>query len=131
MEHTNPQFDIKMVIEENFLLVIASGIYSLIKANNLFKFAIDNGVSQNKSNILIDVINISGSIPFFDRFKYSEFLANYVGMNAATKIIRVAVAGQEPIVHKEKFGETAAVNRGANVRVFTDMNKALIWVNEK
>lgn len=129
MENTNSQFDIKINVAEDLLIIYASGSYTLTKAKNLFKLAIDNGVSHNKSKILIDVNNITGFIPFFDRFHYSEFLANYQLEHASGKINKIAVIGKEPIVDKGKFGETVAVNRGANVRVFTDISMASIWLN--
>jgi len=131
MDKMDSHFDIKITVEEDFLLILASGKYSLTKANNLFKLAIDNGVSHSKHKILIDVTNITGAIPFLERFEFSEFLATYRINNALGKVNRIAVVGQEPIIHKEKFGETVAVNRGTNARVFTDMSKASIWLNEK
>ena len=131
MENTNSQFDIKLTVEEDFLLISASGNYSLLKANNLFKLAIDNGLSHNKSKILIDVTDITGSIPFFNRFQYAEFLSKYKAKHALGKVRRIAVVGKEPIIDKERFGETVATNRGTNVRVFADIPTASIWINNK
>ena len=131
MLNTAAQFEIKITLEEDFLLISASGNYSLLKANNLYKVAIDNGLSQSRSKIIIDVTAIAGFIPFFDRFHYSEFLSKYRQKQALGKVRRIAVVGKEPIVDKERFGETVAINRGTNVRVFTDMSQALIWINAK
>src|SRR4051812_969933 len=99
MENTDSHFDIKITIEEDFILIIASGYYSLIKAINLFKLSVDNALLHNKSKILIDVTNITGTISLPDRFQYSEFFANYIMKNALLKIKRIAVVGKEPIVH--------------------------------
>jgi hypothetical protein len=131
MENTDSLFDIKISVQNDFLLIFAGGNYSLLKAKNLFKLAIDNALLHNKSKILIDVTDVVGNISFIDRFEYSEFLAKYRAEHALTKVNRIAVVGQEPIVHKNKFGETIAVNRGTDVRVFTDMGKASIWLNKK
>ena len=128
---TDTEFDIKITVGEDLLSLCVNGNYSLVKANNLFKLAIDNAVSYNKSKILIDVTNITGSIPFLDRFRYSEFLATYRINNALGKVSSIAVVGQEPIVHGGKFGETVAVNRGTNARVFTNMSDAFIWLNNE
>jgi len=130
MQKTNSQFDIKITVEDDFLLVSVRGKYSLSNANNLFKLAIDNGLSHNKSKILIDTTDITGSIPFINRFQFSEVLYNYIRKYALGKVNRIAVLGKEPIVDKEKFGEIVAKNRGVNVRVFTDMSQALIWINK-
>ena len=131
MENTAAQFEIKITLEEDFLLISASGNYSLLKANNLFIVAIDNAVSQSRSKIFIDVTDIAGFISFFDRFRYAEFLSKYTEKHALGKVRRIAVVGKEPIVDKYRFGETVAINRGTNVRVFTDMSQALIWINAK
>ena len=42
--------------------------------------------------------------------------------------IRLAVLGNEPMVHPERFGEIVATNRGAVMRVFTDEALALEWL---
>ncbi|MDB5228689.1 MAG: hypothetical protein JWN78_2882 [Bacteroidota bacterium] len=131
MENTDLNFDIKTTIKEDFLSIAACGSYSLLKANNLFKFSIDEGLLHHKSKVLIDVTKITGVIPFGDRYEYSEFLANYIIKHALAKVRSVAVVGKEPIVHKERFGETVAINRGANVRVFTDISEASLWLNQQ
>ena len=131
MQKTNSQFDIEINVEDDFLLISARGNYSLSNANNLLKLAIDNVLSHNKSKILIDIIDITGSIPSFDRFQYSESLCDYIRKHALGKVNKIAVVGKEPIVDKERFGEIVAKNRGVNVRVFTDMSQASIWINDK
>ena len=128
MQNANSQFDIEITVEEDFLLISARGNYSLSNANNLIKLAIDNGLSHNKSKILIDITDITGSIPLFNRFQFSEFLFNYIRKHALGKVNRIAVVGKEPIVDKERFGEIVAKNRGVNVRVFTDMSQASTWM---
>lgn len=47
---------------------------------------------------------------------------------AATSGIAVAVLAFEPFLDPERFGETVAVNRGLNVRTFTDEVAALLWL---
>ncbi len=42
--------------------------------------------------------------------------------------IRLAVIGHEPMIHRERFGEIVATNRGALARAFTDENAALEWL---
>ena len=131
MQKTNSQFDIEINVEDDFLLISARGNYSLSNANNLLKLAIDNVLSHNKSKILIDITDITGSIPFFNRFQFSKFLYNYIREHALGKVNRIAVVGKEPTVDQEKFGEIVAKNRGVNVRVFTDRSEASIWINNK
>jgi hypothetical protein len=42
--------------------------------------------------------------------------------------IRAALLGSEPMIHPERFGELVAVNRGADMRVFTDEAEAEQWL---
>ncbi len=42
--------------------------------------------------------------------------------------IAFAVVGNEPMVDPERFAETVGRNRGAHVRVFTDIDDAVEWV---
>jgi len=131
MENKDREFDINITVAEDLLTINVKGNYSLVKANNLFKLAIDSAVSQQKSRILIDVTNISGDIPFIDRFQFSEFLSIYRTEHASGKVSKIAMVGQEPIIDKRRFGETVAVNRGTNTKVFTDMSEASAWLDEK
>jgi hypothetical protein len=130
MESTAP-LRTEIILEEGHIRIMASGDYSLQNANSLFKLSIDSAMLHRKRNILIDVINVQGNIPFFDRFQFAEFLATYKAEHALTEVDRIAVVGEEPIVHSNRFGETVAVNRGVNLRVFTDMEEALKWLNLK
>ena len=130
MENTDSHFGITTIVEEDFVRIVATGNYSLLKANHLFSHSIEYALLFKRAKILIDVTRITGNIPFFDRFEYSAFLAKYKREHALTKVGKIAVVGHEPIVDKDKFGETVAVNRGANVRVFTDMDNASAWLNK-
>ncbi len=128
MQHSNEIFDIDVTLDNNFLLIDAGGTYSLTKTYHLFKLAVDNGVMQAKSKILIDVTRVNGSIPFMDRFHFSEFLATYRMETAHGLVHSIAMVGKEDIVHDDRFGETVAINRGTNLRVFTEMNEAATWL---
>lgn len=130
MENTDLHFGITTNIEEDFVRIVATGNYSLLKANHLFSYSIENAHLHNRGKILIDVTDITGNIPFFDRFEYSTFFAKYQREHASPRVSRIAVVGQKPTVDKDKFGETVAVNRGANVLVFTDMDNASAWLKK-
>ena len=130
MENTDLHFGITTTVEEHFVYIVATGDYSLIKANHLFSHAIENALLHKEAKILIDVTRLTGNIPFFERFEYSAFFAKHQRKHASPKLSRIAVVGHVPIVDKDKFGEIVAVNRGANVQVFTDMDNASAWLNK-
>jgi hypothetical protein len=131
MKNLSAEFDIATVLKDDMIEMSASGEYSLVKANHLFKTAIDNVLFHLRSKILIDVKGVTGHIPFSDRFQFADSLSKYRETHALGKVGKIAVVGKEPIVDKDRFGETVAINRGTNVRVFTDMSEALRWINEE
>jgi len=45
--------------------------------------------------------------------------------------VQLAIVGHEPIVDPERFGEVVSSNRGANLRVFTDLAEAESWLAEE
>ncbi len=58
-----------------------------------------------------------------DRFYMGEYIAS------ALRGIKIAIVYRK--VYANKFFEDAAVNRGANVRVFPDKQTALQWLLEQ
>lgn len=121
-------FKIDVVKWDNYLQLLFSGSYTLDKAFHAFKFAVDQAIAYNYSRILMDAFGVKGIIPRMDRYHYAEFLANYIRQNALGKIHRISMTGPIPIVDHNRFGETVAVNRGVNARVFTNREEALSWV---
>jgi len=73
--------------------------------------------------ILIDVRELTGTRP--DGMELYD-----LGVLASRDIIGVPVAfvGSESFVDPRRFGEAVARNRGLNLRVFTDMTEALLWL---
>jgi hypothetical protein len=130
MENTDANFTIETIEETHFMTLIASGTYSLERAIHLCKLSIDTCLLYNKKKILVDITQVTGNVPFFDRFQYAEALAQYKSIHALTGVSKIALFGNEPLIDKNRFGETVAVNRGVNIKVFTELNDALAWLNE-
>lgn len=130
MENTNANFTIETIEGNHFITLIASGAYSLERAIHLCKLSIDTCLLYNKTKILVDITKVTGNVPFFDRFQYAEALAQYKSIHALTEVSKIALFGNEPLIDKNRFGETVAVNRGVNIKVFTELNDALAWLDE-
>ncbi|MBS4063918.1 MAG: hypothetical protein KGZ74_05130 [Chitinophagaceae bacterium] len=131
MNNTDVNFDVETIEGDNFITLAASGNYSLAKAINLCMLSIDTCLSYNKKKILVNINKVTGNVPFFDRFQFAEALAQYKAKHALSKVSKIALVGMEPLIDKNRFGETVAVNRGVNIKVFTDLNAALTWINEE
>jgi hypothetical protein len=130
MDNTDVSFDVETIEGNNFMTLIASGNYSLAKAIDLCKLSIDTCLLYNKKKILVDINRVTGNVLFFDRFQFAEALAQYKAEHGLSKVSKIALVGKEPLIDKNRFGETVAVNRGVNIKVFTDLNAALTWIKE-
>ncbi|MGL2966320.1 STAS/SEC14 domain-containing protein [Flavobacterium sp. XGLA_31] len=122
-------FTVTVSIEPTFLWIKAIGPYSLSNIEKLFQTAVDQTLILQKNKILIDVNGVTGTIPLMERFYFAESISVYITETALGKISRVAVLGQEPIIDQDRFGETVAVNRGINAKVFTNRVEALAWIS--
>jgi hypothetical protein len=73
------------------------------------------------------VRKITGRLPtVLDRYTFGVHIAeNY--LNSEPRV-QLAVLGNEPMIHPERFGELVARNRGADARAFTDETLALDWL---
>jgi hypothetical protein len=63
-----------------------------------------------------------------ERFEMSEFLVGYTKEQNFKNIGQIAVIGNEPQIDKDRFGETVAVNRGLNIKAFTNWSDAIKWL---
>ena len=74
--------------------------------------------------------NITGRLPtLLDRYDFGVHIAEqYLTSDPR---VRIALLGQEPMIHPERFGEIVARNRGADARVFTDEALAVEWLRSR
>ncbi len=121
---------IETKLEKEYLELKFKGDFSLAEAKKAYKYTIDTAVEHQKSKVLIDALEVSGTMTIMERFEIAEFLTLYCQKNALGKIARIALVGKEPLVDRHRFGEIVAVNRGLNVKVFTDWTEALMWIKE-
>ncbi|MDB5200593.1 MAG: hypothetical protein JWQ27_2 [Ferruginibacter sp.] len=128
MDYSAPTYEVEIHVQKDLLLLVAKGEYSLPKTNACFELAIDQALLHKKSTLLIDGTNVTGTVPFMDRYYFGEHLAAYRAQHALHAVTKIALLGKEPVLDKERFGETVAVNRGTNVRVFTDSEAAATWL---
>ena len=104
-----------------------SGPYALDDAIRVYEQAFELAAAASREAVLIDVQNVTGTPPaIMERYELAVHLAALQA--ARTPRIRLAVIGYEPLIHRERFGEIVATNRGAVARAFTDEKQALEWL---
>jgi hypothetical protein len=120
--------------EAGFLLVSMSGPYEASDAPEASQLIVEALEEHQPSKVLIDVLSVEEPLSATDRFYLSTlFSVKYIKERITGKIprCRFAVVGKEPLIDPNRFGETVAVNRGAGVKAFTRMEKALAWLKVK
>lgn len=115
-----------------YLAVIATGKFSLKEAEQSFLDTLDAVIEHKTKKVLLDGRSVIGRPETIERFYYGKFVANSVkayksrGVSLATAFAYVL---KEPLLDRQRFGETVAVNRGMHVRVFDAMEPALEWLD--
>ena len=118
---------IAVQVHPGYVELVCSGIYSRAEALRVGNEAYRQAALENRIAMLIDVRKITGRLPtLLDRYDFGVHVAeNYLSTDPR---IRLALLGNEPMIHPERFGELVARNRGADARVFTEEAQALDWL---
>ena len=109
------------------VLLVCAGRYSRAEAFRVSDLAYREAANVDRRNVLVDVRGVSGQLPtLFDRFDVGVHIAALHFEQRPR--VRLALLGDEPMIHPERFGEIVARNRGADARVFIDEHEALKWL---
>ena len=114
-------------VHPQYLEVACTGLYSRSESLRLGELAFREAARANRKAVLIDVRRVTGRVPtILERFDFGVRIAKHY-LESEPRI-RLAVLGDEPMIHPERFGELVARNRGGDARVFTDETMALDWL---
>jgi hypothetical protein len=114
--------------ENDCLWITCRGSYDLegVKTvgSSAYKWAAEHGVHK----VLIDWRELTGTATDTDRYETGKFVAEAYARQDPVRLVRVAVVGNEPIISKDRIGQTVARNRGAHGIVTTDFAEALAYL---
>ena len=119
-------------IEADYLSVSVGGKFSLKEAERSFLDTLEAVIQHKSMKVLLDGRTVIGKPATIERFFYGKFAANSVkayksrGVSPATAFAYVL---KLPVIDPQRFGETAAVNRGMHVRVFDNLEAAFAWLD--
>ena len=121
-----------MHFQSGLLRVDASGEFSLEGAKQAFLELLEAVAQYKAEKILFDGRNVRGKPGDMERFYYGEFAARETHrMVVEHKIVpRFAYVLHEPLRDPTRFGETVAVNRGMNVKIFEAPENAIEWLTD-
>ena len=117
--------------ESDLLRVVLTGKFSLDEAKRTFLDILEAVALQKSKKVLIDGRTLAGEPEVIERFFYGSFAAEMVmshkdrGVSAGTPFAYVLI---EPVLDPKRLGETVALNRLMNVKVFENPEDALKWL---
>ena len=113
-------------MEDGILVVESAGFDESLKEVQDYGMAIYHTAIMHKCNrILCDETKLEYRLNTLETFKSAEFISESV-----PSLARVALVCRPENINNASFWETVAVNRGLQVRVFTDLEKAYKWMKE-
>ncbi len=124
-------YQLNITNKENYLLAEVSGEFDYTIDHEFFPELIDSCFAYNRPKLLLDAINLKGFLSTFQRYNIALSVTNTIRKNFDKGIIQIAVVGTEPLIDPDKFGETVATNRGLILKVTTDMEEALKWLQSE
>lgn len=110
----------------SFLLVEFSGQFSTQAGKQCVDAMVEACVKLGRSKVLLDCRRIQGELPIFARFEVTEY-----GASKRQHLRQLALVSRPEVALPDNFVENVAVNRGMNMRVFTDFDQALRWITEE
>ena len=112
---------------EDYLRLECSGMFTVESAFAAYERAFALAAEAGRPAVLVDIRTLSGREPTMaERYQWAVRIAE---LQAEYKPrILVALVGNEPLVHPERFGEIVAARHGAMARTFTDATQALEWL---
>jgi hypothetical protein len=105
------------------LHIIFSGSFSLAASKASVDAMVKACAEGRCSKVLFDCRPMTGEMSIMDRFDTGQY-----GAQTITHGIKIAMLAREDQISPNNFFENVAVNRGVNLKVFTDENGAIEWL---
>jgi hypothetical protein len=120
----------KMHFESGLLNVEATGEFSLDDAKRAFLEMLEAVAQYQAKKVLLDGRTVKGKPGDWERFCYGEFAAKETMRLVKEHRLapRFAYVIKAPLRDPRRFGETVAVNRGMNIKVFETPGDAFDWL---
>ena len=119
-------YKLNVIPKNNYINITASGTQTM---ENNIKLAADSVEACKKyklSRVLIDIQGLSGQPGTLADYELAKLLTAW---ETAKTVTRAALVEKESDLPAGRFFETTARNRGINLAVFSDPEKAEKWIS--
>ena len=116
----------KIESKEDYLLVTLAGQVSFSEAVVVLIKVRNVATERGFDKVLVDCLSLRGELSNFERYELGQALARHwlKGLSGTPKI---AIVGMPPTING--FGALVASNRGFLAETFSELPKALDWLN--
>src|SRR5215475_2173682 len=116
----------KIESKEDYLEVTLTGQVSCSEATVVLTKVRDVATKRGFDKVLVDCLSLSGELSSFERYELGRILAQH-WQKGLSGIPKIAIVGTPPTING--FGALVASNRGFLAETFSELPKALDWLN--
>jgi hypothetical protein len=121
----NMSEDVRLIEKEGYLHFEFAAEFSIPAAKRAVDEMVNTCMKRNCTRVLFDCRRMTGPLSTMDRFDVAQY-----GSEKIERSIRIAMLGREDQVLPDKFFENVAVNRGMDLKLFTDIDEAVGWLKQ-
>ena len=116
---------LSIVDKDSYLLVEFFGEFSVEAGKKCVDRMTEACEEHDRSSVLLDCRRMTGEMSVMARFQVTEY-----GATKRLQIRRIALLNREEVLLPDNFVENVAVNRGMNLRSFTEFDEAEFWITD-
>ena len=116
---------LSIIQEEAYIRFDYTGEFSIVMGKQCIDAMVEACSQTQVSKALLDCRNMIGEIKILESFMVAKYGGKMRGFLSKT-----ALVGREDQMLPDNFVENVAVNRGVNLKIFTDVEEAIDWLKE-
>ena len=109
----------------SYLLIEFFGEFSVEAGKQCVDRMMEACLKQRQSRVLLDCRRMTGSMTVISRFQVAEY-----GAFSLDFLNRFALVNRDDVLLPDNFVENVAINRGMDMKIFTDFDAAEQWLTE-
>ena len=116
---------LRIIQKEEYVRFDYTGEFSQAAGKKCIDAMVEASSQLQISKALLDCRKMTGEIKILESFMVAQYGGKMRGFLSKT-----ALVGREDQMFPDNFVENVAVNRGVNIKIFTDIEEAIAWLKE-
>ena len=117
--------DLKIIQKDAYVRFDYTGEFSQAAGKQCIDAMVEACRRLQISKALLDCRKMTGEIEILEGFMVAQYGGKMRGFLSKT-----ALVGREDQMFPDNFVENVAVNRGVNLKIFTDIEEAIAWLKK-